>query len=193
MVDYKLPGIWTLTAETTPGYFTSYTDKKGRLHHVVKPISEIRDRAKSIEKSYYSKQYAKTYVNCGKSLGSMPPAAGLALELVPVNNLFTLTPGDNLELEILSDGQPFKGQGTWDATYLGFSTHAEDNFYPETKVEGSRLSILLPHSGRWFVRYSIKTDAPEKLRDKYREMKLTATLTFEIANERKNPKAGTHR
>jgi uncharacterized GH25 family protein len=192
MVDYNIPGIWTLTAQTTPGYFTSFTDKKGKERHAIKPIFKIKDRAKSVEKSYYSKQYAKTYVNCGKFSGPMPPAAGLALELVPLKNIFTLKSGDNLALEILSNGQPFKGKGTWDATYLGFSTVAEDNFYPKNRVEGSRLSIPLPNSGRWFIRYFIKIPAPEKDQDKYLEMKLTATLTFQIDNERKTPKGTGH-
>lgn len=188
MVEYGTPGIWTLTAQTTPGYYTVFTDKKGKERHAIKPISKIKDRAKSIEKSYYSKQYAKTYVNCDKFSGPMPPAAGLALELVPLKDIFTFKPGDTLELAILSEGRPFKGKGTWDATYLGFSTAAEDNFYPKTRVEGSRLSIPLPNPGRWFVRYSIKIPAPEKDQDKYLEMKLTATLTFQVDNERRTPK-----
>ncbi len=188
MVDYNIPGIWTLTAETTPGYFTSFTDKKGRERHAIKPISKIKDRAKSVEKSYYSKQYAKTYVNCGKSPEPMPPATGMALELMPVKDIFTLKPGDSLELEVLSNGLPFTGKGTWDATYLGYSTLAEDNFYPKTQIEGSHLTIPLPNPGRWFIRYFIKIPAPEKERDKYLEMKLTTTLTFQIDNEREPPK-----
>ncbi len=50
---------------------------------------------------------------------------------------------------------------------MGFSTQAEDNFYPQTQVTGSRLSILLSNPGRWFIRYFIKVGAPEQDKDKY--------------------------
>ncbi len=192
MVDYSSPGTWTLTAETSPGYYTVYTDKKGRERHTIKSMSKIKDRAKEVHKSYYAKQYAKTYVNCEQSSKQFPATAGLALELVPVKDLFTLKPGDTLNLEVQLDGKPYTGQGTWDATYLGFSTVAEDNFYPKTPMTGSRLSILIPNSGRWFIRYFIKKDASEEDKDKYLQMKLTATLTFQIDNERKTPKVEGH-
>ncbi|WDP92744.1 MAG: DUF4198 domain-containing protein [Desulfobacter sp.] len=192
MVDYNTPGTWTLTAETTPGYYTVYTDKKGRERHTIKPMARIKERARKVHKSYFAKQYAKTYVNCKTPSQEFPAAVGLPLELVPVKDIFTLKPGDPLELDVMLDGKPYAGKGTWDATYLGFSTLAEDNFYPKTPVEGSRLSIPIPHAGRWFVRYFIKKDAPEADRDNYLQMKLTATLTFQIDNERKTPKAQGH-
>ncbi len=192
MVKYDTPGTWTLAAATTPGYYTIYTDKNGKERHVIKPISAVKDQAKEIHKSYYVKQYAKTYVNCGASSDIFPASAGLALELLPVKDLFTLKPGENLELDVHLDGNPYTGEGTWDATYLGYSTVAEDNFYPKTKVRGSRLSIPIPNTGRWFIRYFIKKDAPEVDKDKYWQMKLTATLTFQIDNERKTPKSKAH-
>ncbi|MCG8620336.1 MAG: DUF4198 domain-containing protein [Desulfobacterales bacterium] len=192
MVNYDAPGTWTLTAETTPGYYTVYTDKKGKERHTIKPMAKIMDRAKEVHKSYFAKQYAKTYVNCERPSATFPARAGLALELVPRTDLFTLKPGDNLELDVYLDGKPYTGKGTWDGTYMGFSTVAEDNFYPKTEVEGSRISVALPDTGRWFIRYFIKKDAPEADKDKYLQMKLTATLTFQIDNERKTPEPEGH-
>ncbi|MCG8632807.1 MAG: DUF4198 domain-containing protein [Desulfobacterales bacterium] len=188
MVDYNTPGTWTLTAETTPGYYTVYTDKKGKERHTIKSMSKIRDKAKEIHKSYFAKQYAKTYVACETPSKNFPARAGLALELVPVNDIFALKPGASLELDIYMDGKLYEGKGTWDATYMGFSTESEDTLYPKTEVTGSRLSIPLPNTGRWFARYSVKVPAPEKDRDKYLQMKLSATLTFQINNKRKTPK-----
>jgi uncharacterized GH25 family protein len=192
MVEYNVPGIWGLTAETTPGYYTFYKDKNGKERHAIKSIDQIKNRLGQVIKSYYSKQYAKTYVKCDTSTGPFPGNLGLPLELVPVQNLFELKPGNTLDLDVYLDGKPYTGKGTWDATYMGFSTQAEDNFYPHTHVEGSRVSILLPNPGRWFIRYFVKKDAPAQDRDKYLEMKLTASLTLQIDNERKMPEPKSH-
>ena len=192
MVEYNAPGIWGLTAETTPGYYTFFKDKNGKERHAIKSIAKIKNRLGQVIKSYYSKQYAKTYVKCGTPTGPFPANLGLPLELVPVKNLFELKPGNTLELDVYLDGKPYTGTGTWDATYMGFSTQAEDNFYPHTEVKGSRVSIPLPNPGRWFIRYFIKVDAPEQDKDKYLQMKLTASLTLQIDNKRKTPKPESH-
>ena len=192
MVDFNTPGFWGLTAETTPGYYTVFKDKKGRERHAIKSIDKIKDKASEVIKSYYSKQYAKSYVKCATPSGPFPGNLGLPLELVPVKSLFDLKPGDTLEFDVYLNGRPYTGKGTWDATYMGFSTVAEDNFYPHTPVEGARVSIPLPNSGRWFIRYSIKKEAPEQDKNRYLEMKLTASLTLQIDNERKTPEPKTH-
>ncbi len=192
MVKYDIPGTWTLTAETIPGYYTIYTDQRGKERHVIKPMSEVKDKAKIISKSYYVKQYAKAYVNCGTSSEIFPASAGLALELIPIKDIFTLKSGDTLALDIHLNGRPYTGEGIWDATYLGFSTVAEDNFYPKTKVVGNRLFIPIPNPGRWFIRYVIKKDAAGDDTKAYRQMKLSATLTFQIDNDRKTPNSKAH-
>lgn len=192
MVEYNVPGIWGLTAETTPGYYTVFKDKNGKERHAIKSIDQIKNRLGRVVKSYYAKQYAKTYVKCQTPTGPFPANLGMPLELVPVQNLFELKPGNTLDLEVYLDGKPYEGNGTWDATYMGFSTQAEDNFYPHTQVEGSKVSIPLPNPGRWFIRYFIKTDAPEQDTDKYLQMKLTASLTLQIDNERRIPVSQSH-
>lgn len=192
MVAYNSPGIWGLTAETTPGYYTVFKDKNGNERHAIKSIDQIKNRLGRVIKSYYAKQYAKTYVKCEEPTGPFPARLGMPLELVPVQNIFELKPGNTLDLEVYLDGKPYMGKGTWDATYMGFSTQAEDNFYPHTQVEGSKFSIGLPNPGRWFIRYFIKKDAPEQDTGKYLQMKLTATLTLQIDNERRLPASKSH-
>lgn len=192
MVKYTSSGIWGLTAETTPGYYTIFKDKNGRERHAVKSMDKIRDQASEIIKSYYAKQYAKSYVKCGDFKGPFPGFLGLPLELIPVNDIFSLKPGDTLDVDVYIDGRPYTGEGTWDATFMGYSTLAEDNFYPRTKVTGTRIKIFLPNAGRWFIRYAVKTKAPDQDKDKYTQMKLSASLTLQIDNERKTPRHVSH-
>lgn len=192
MVDYDTPGTYVLAAETNPGYYTVYIDKKGRERHTIKPKSAIFDKAKEIKKSLYSKQYTKTYVVCETASENFPARIGLPLELVPSKDITTLKPGENLELTVYHMGKPYKGEVVWDATYNGFSTEAEDMFYPKTRVSDGKIRIPITLSGRWFVRCFLKTDATGKDMEKYTRLKHTATLVFQIPNEKKRPKKGTN-
>ncbi|WP_269434976.1 DUF4198 domain-containing protein [Desulfosarcina ovata] len=192
MVDYDIPGSYVLSAETNPGYYTVYVDKKGRERHTIKPKSAVADQAVEIKMSLYSKQYTKTYVVCEHPSPQFPARIGLPLELVPTKDLFQLKTGDVLELKVYFNGVPFAGSGTWDATYMGFSTEPEDNAYPKTEVSGDTLRIPIPVAGRWFVRYSTKTDAQGEARADYTHLKHTATLVFQIPNSRKMSATGSH-
>ncbi len=192
MVAYDTPGTYVLTAETNPGYYTMYIDKNGRKRGTIKPKSQIVDKAKEITKSLYSKQYTKTYVVCEEPSAQFPANIGMPLELVPTKDITQLKAGDDLELEVYFNGTLYEGEGFWDATYMGFSTEAEDNFHQRQSVTGSTLTIPIPNAGRWFVRYFVKLPAPEADKDKYTHMKHTSTLVFQIPNERKTPKADGH-
>ncbi|MCK5231614.1 MAG: DUF4198 domain-containing protein [Desulfobulbaceae bacterium] len=189
MVKYDAPGTYVLAAETNPGYYTVYIDKKGRERQTIKPKNAVIDKAKEIKKSLYSKQYAKTYVVCQTASENFPARIGLPLELVPTGDISALKPGEELKLKVYYNDKPYTGQGTWDATYSGFSTESEDNFYPKTAVSGDTVKIHIPKPGRWFVRYFIKINATGKDLEKYTHMKHTATLVFQISNERKTPEA----
>ncbi len=185
MITYDEPGSYVLAAETNPGYYTVYTDKKGRERHVIKPKSEIMEQARKVTLSLYSKQYTKSYVTCERPSSAFPGRIGQWLELVPVSDISRLKAGGELVLKVYFRGSPYTGPGTWDATYNGFSTEAEDNFYSKTEVSGDTLRIPIPRPGRWFVRYYIKTDAAGADREKYNQEKQTATLVFQIPNKPK--------
>jgi uncharacterized GH25 family protein len=192
MVDYDVPGTYVLTAETNPGYYTVYVDEKGRQRHTIKPKSAIADWAVKIKKSLYSKQYTKTYVVCETPSPQFPARVGLPLELVPTSDVSRLKTGDVLGLNIYFNGEPYAGTGTWDATYMGFSTVAEDNAYPKREISGNTLRIPIPVSGRWFVRFAVKIDAHGEDRANYTQMKHTATLVFQIPNPPKTETTGAH-
>ncbi|MFP4226127.1 MAG: DUF4198 domain-containing protein [Desulfobacterales bacterium] len=183
MVSYDAPGTYVLAAETNPGYYTVYIDKKGRERHTIKPKSAVMEQAKKIRLSLYSKQYTKSYVTCEKPSADFPGRIGQQLELVPVRDVSELKVGEDLELKVYFRGSPYTGRSTWDATYNGFSTRAEDNFHSKTAVSGDTLRIPIPRPGRWYVRYSIKADAVGADREDYNKEKQTASLVFQIPNE----------
>lgn len=192
MVEYDRKGTWALSAWTNPGTYTVYVDKKGRERHTIKPKSAVRDEAQEIVKSLYSRQYTKTYVVCEEPSPEFPARLGLELELAPARDVTSLRPGDDLELRVWFHGEPYDGPGSWDATYAGFSSQAEDNFHMRTEVEGGSFTVPLPNAGRWFVRYFVKVPAQGEEAERFTHAKYTATLVFEVPNERIRPKADGH-
>ena len=180
-VEYDQEGTWMLYSETNPGYYTIFTDKKGKERHAIKPLSKVKDRAAKVHLSLYTKQFTKTYVLCKTPSKQPVPRSGQYLELVPADNLFELTPGDDLEFKVYLDGKPYEGEGSWDATYGGYSTLNEDMFHPKTLAKNGTFSVPLPHAGEWYLRYSIKIPAPESERDNYRELKLSASTVFLVS------------
>lgn len=191
-VKYKTPGTYVLIAETNPGLFAMYTDKKGRSRHSLKPKHTWVENADTIKSSMRSSQWSKTYVTCEKGSEKFPANVGLLFELVPTRDISELKEGGQLELEVYLNGAPYTGEGTWDATYGGFSTEAEDMFIPRIKLRGGKFTVPLEHGGRWFVRYFTKTDADPKNRSEYLTEKRTATLTFIVRNERRRPQPTDH-
>ncbi len=183
MVRYNKAGIWMLTAQTNPGYYTVYKDKQGQEHHAIKPIDEIKNDAAEILLSYLSKQYAKTYVVCESPAQKALPVAGADLELMPSADIFSVKAGQSVQFQVLKDGKPFSGTGSWDATFAGFSTQPEDLFYPPTTIEGDRFTLFIAHPGRWYVRYNTKIPAPESAKEIYRQMKLATSFVFQVDNE----------
>ncbi|MBI9090089.1 MAG: DUF4198 domain-containing protein [Desulfobacterium sp.] len=181
MVDYDTPGTYVLTAETNPGYYTIYIDKKGREHHVIKPKNRVKDKAQKIITSLYCNQYTKTYVVCDTPSPKFPARVGLPLELVPTKDISTLKPGETLELTVWSNGKPFNGEGSWDASYNGYSTEAEEMFYKKTTVaNGETLKVPITQSGRWFIRYSTNIDATGKALNACNQLKQAASLVFQF-------------
>jgi len=186
MVKYDKPGTYVLTAETNPGYYTVYIDKKGRKRHAMKPKDAIIQKAQKVEMSLYSNQYTKTYVVCEKPSAEFPSRISQPLELVPTRDISTVKPGEDLKLEIYYNGEKYNGEGAWDATYNGYSTEPEDYFYPRKKINGNKFSVPVIRSGRWFVRYFLKQDAIGEDAKKCNHLKYTATLVFQVPNEKDN-------
>lgn len=192
IVNYETPGTYVLTAETTPGFFTMWYDKKDRKRHSIKPMSAVADKASRIERSLRSSQWAKSYVACKSPSEVFPANVGLPLELVPEQDVFGLKPKDTLAIQVFKDGKPYVGQGYYDATYNGFSSHAEDMYIPRSEVTGGHFEIPVDVAGRWFVRFFTKTPPAADKQTEYLQEKQTTTLVFEVMGERKRPKIDGH-
>ena len=177
-IEYDQEGTWMHYAETNPGYYTIYLDKKGREHHAIKPLSKVKKRASKILLSVYTTQFTKTYVVCQDATPAPLPRSNQYLELVPADNFLDLKPGDDLKFQVYLDGKPYTGEGSWDASFGGYSTLSEDMFHAKAVSKDGTFSVPVPNAGEWYVRYSIKIPAPEADKDKYHQLKLSTSTVF---------------
>ncbi|WP_415718529.1 DUF4198 domain-containing protein [Maridesulfovibrio sp.] len=191
VINYDMPGTYVLTAATNPGHFTTWMDKKDRKHHSIKPMSAVANRASKIVSSLRSSQWTKTYVVCENPSAVFPAVVGMPMELVPAKDVSMLKKGDVLEMQVYMDGKPYHGDGYWDATYNGFSTQAEDMYIPRQQIVDGKIKLPIDVTGRWFVRFFTKKK-PIKESPDFLQEKRTATLVFEVPNERIRPKIDSH-
>jgi len=192
LVNYEQPGTYTLVAETVPGLYAIYTDKNGRTRHTLQPLHSFIDSAAEVKISLLSRQWAKSYVICDTPSAAPPVPVGLPLELVPLRQVSGLKQGDAIELQVFQHGKPYAGEGSWDATYNGFSTESEDMAVEKSTISGGKIVLPLEASGRWYIRFSTEQPAPEDQRRDYLAEKHSATLSFEVRNDRRRPSAGEH-
>jgi len=191
-IPYEKTGTYVLTAETNPGYFAMYYDLKNRKRHSQKPLNTFIDNAKEVISSMRSSQWTKSYVVSGEASEEFPADVGLPFEMVPMQDITKLKKGDKVEFQVYNNGKPYTGEISWDASYAGFSTVAEDMYFQKAHSPNGRFTMPIDVEGRWFVRVFTKTPAPEDQKHLYLQDKRTTTLVFEVRNKRINPEIDSH-
>jgi hypothetical protein len=180
-VELKAPGIHTVLGESTPGFYNIYADKDGKMHHSTRALDELTDAARVVF-SVRAFQFPKTYVVVGElpQDAESPGPAGAKVEIVPHQAPGTLQAGDRLSFSILFDGKPAPDGTEFDATYMGFSTAAEDYLYMGRTTAGGEGSIDLCHPGVWYIRTHLILPATSDMAKKCRNMLYDATLSLHV-------------
>ena len=161
------PGAYIVAAKRKSGFYTKTTDggkscsKKG---------------LKNVIKCFHSHMCTKAVVNVGEGKGKVNTRIGHPIEIIPLANPADLTAGDDLPVQVLLKGKPFKG--TIYATYVGFST--EDNAFAYTTSTDNKGngSIKILHSGIWMIK--VEHEEPYQDQSECDVESLVATLTFEV-------------
>lgn len=143
-------GGYIIYAERNPGFYTK-TTKGGK--------SVSKQGLEDVISCSYSHKSMKAVANSGAP-GDISKPVGLPLEIIPMDNPATLKVGDYLNIQILLDGKPYRGEIY--GTYAGFST---DNgtfaYVTSTNKEGyGRIRML--HPGTWLLKTSVETDYSDK-------------------------------
>jgi uncharacterized GH25 family protein len=164
--------------ELTAEEFNDYLEHDGVID-----VLEQRRKAGTLDrpaKERYSK-HVKTILQVGKTAtDSYAQQLGYPLEIVPLVNPATLSPGDTLKVRVLADGEPVAGQLVY-ASHAGYHSHDESGDHREaikTRTDGSGVAgIEISRSGRWYVRLIRMLSAGDDGVDYESNW---ATLTFQV-------------
>ncbi len=192
-IELAQPGIYTISGQSTPGYYCMYLDKNQQMHHAVAPLDEIKD-AQRVIMSVLAHQYPKTYLSVGKLENlDVPAFVGAKLEIIPQEYPGALHQGDRLRFQVLYEGSPVPEGTSFDATYLGYSPEMEDYLFTSRPLRDGFGEVDLPNAGVWYIRVVYSVDAPAQLQTKCRQMFYNATLTFLVRKKaRPVPESAHH-
>lgn len=173
-VSIPKAGAHIVCGATTPGLYTMYV-KDGRVHHAFDGFAGHD----SVVLSLYYENYARALIAAGDtdSLAFSRPT-GQALEVIPMVNPYTKRTGDMLGLRVVHNGTPAPFCRI-DATWVGFSDTGAFAYATKTNSKGN-ASIRLLHQGQWIVFATVRKPAGPEHRDKAREEKYTASLSFSV-------------
>ena len=183
------PGAYLVTAHIKPGFFTTTPEgrKWGNKKEIANPIKCTNFHIQ-----------AKTVIIAGGKEQNLTGVAGQPLEIIPLNNLYNLKPGDPLTIKLLFEGKPLP-EATVRATYAGFDAqdiapHKQPpkekmdakkrhhrHFPVETQTDAQGKAVLqLNKAGYWMVMLSYRCPfADAGTCDEYM---YNMAFTFEVPN-----------
>lgn len=180
-------GTGLLGVSTLPkvGDFTakSFADnmKHEGLLHILEARKKSGEDTKPAKKKYA--KHVKTIFQVGnKQSEDFKTVLGYPIELVPMNNPYSLKSGDALSMQLLIEGKPAAGE----MVYAGYAGHQgksknglpHDAFQVKTNTKGI-ITIKLSKAGHWYFRTVHLTKSNDRDAD---YISNTASITFEIKN-----------
>ena len=173
-------GISTLPRinEYTPEIFVENMKHEGLLD-VLAARKKSGEDTNPVKKKY-SKHVKAIFQIGDKRSGDYKTVLGYPIELVPINNPYSLKVGDELSMKLLINGKPKEGIMVY-ASYNdqhGYTKYGTpiDAFKVRTNSQGV-VKIKITEAGHWYFRTVYMVKNPEKDAD---YLSNSATLTFEI-------------
>jgi len=179
VLKLKKEGSWIVAVKSKPGFYTMYLDKNHKMHHKLGPKTGVKGR---IIVSLYYQQFAKTIICAGnKQDKSFSKPVGHKLEIIPLKNPSKLRGcgGHFLPVKVLFNGRPAMFKKVF-ATYLGFSSHADDFAYTTSTDMNGVAKIRLLKPGEWLIKTELKLPPTGDKKEKCNEIHYTATLTLGV-------------
>lgn len=172
-------GPHVVTASRVPGFFTVW-EEGGETRYGAVPMTGLEN----VASSSYNEMYGKALLGVqahGEDDFTTP--VGAVLEVVPLKNPATLSPGPAsarpaLPVQVLFRGEPRPGAEI-SATYVGFSTGLEYAQSTETDADG-KAAFEMSTGGIWIVHAFTSTELREDFQGKAHGENYHATLTFEM-------------
>ena len=173
-------GISTLPRinEYTPEVFVENMKHEGLLG-VIEARKKSGEDSNPVTKKYSN--HVKAIFQIGNKLsGDYKTVLGYPIELIPVNNPYSLKVGDELSMQLLINGKPMPGIMVY-ASFNDKYGYAKDEspldaFKVQTNSAGI-VKIKITEAGHWYFRAVYLIKNPEKDSD---YISNSAAITFEI-------------
>lgn len=176
VVELREAGVHTVVASRKPGVWTYILDGRGERRLM---RGSKRDHAgEPIETSTHYSEFAKTLVVVGKPGEVAPKAAGLAVEIVPLDGPARWLAHRDIRFQVLQDGKAVPIVPVV-ARQVGFKPDDAWSYATETSKKGE-FSIRPDRAGTWIVGIEYRTLMRDDRRDEYDFASFATTLTFEV-------------
>ncbi len=119
----------------------------------------------------------RTSIRVGDPANIAVPGTGGPLEILSLENTFTLTTGADLPVKVLFNGKPISGARVC-ATYAGFSDKPNDFAQTVETAEDGIAVIKIAHKGDWMI--SVTHEIPYSNPKECDTNKYNATMTFDV-------------
>ncbi|MDH3708260.1 MAG: DUF4198 domain-containing protein [Cyclobacteriaceae bacterium] len=181
----KDPGSYVVGVSTLPKMielssedFNNYLAHDGVMDVLNERKKSGEDQKNAREK--YSKHVKAIFQAGASSSGHYKKKLGYPIEFIPVQNPYDLKVNGDLQVQLLSKGQPVSNQLVY-ASYAGFHGHSDTGGHVEaikTRTNNKGVAtITLSKAGHWYVRAIHMVKSNEEGVDYESNW---ATLTFEI-------------
>jgi uncharacterized GH25 family protein len=176
VVELKDAGTYQVLVGRKAGIYTYILDEDGSRVLKRGPKSAVKDG--QIDYALRSQQYAKAVIVVGRPSVEPIKAAGLPIEIVPLDGPAAWKCGKDLRFRALLKSKPLSA-AELTARYVGFKPDSAWCYATTTNRDGE-ASVRPSQAGTWVLKVNTRLLATGADRQEYDYDSFTATLTLEI-------------
>ncbi|NBO91775.1 MAG: DUF4198 domain-containing protein [Planctomycetia bacterium] len=177
VVELKEPGVHQVAVARKYSTYTYIFDEEGQRQ--LKRGSKLDQGAAKIDAATKSLQCAKAMITVGKPSDKGPLAAGLPIEIIPLDGPAKWTNAATLRFQVLLEGKPLSTAEVV-ARPIGFKPDNAWNYATMSNRKGE-FNIVASQAGTWVIKVHTQRLATGKVREEYDFESFTATLSLEVA------------
>ncbi len=176
VVEVKEMGTYQVLVGRKAGIYTYVFDEEGS--RVLKRGPKTAFKDSKIDHALRSQQYAKALIVVGPASTEPVKAAGLPIEIVPLDGPAAWQCGKTLRFQVLLEGKPLSAVELT-ARYVGFKPDSGWCYATTTNRDG-QAQVRPSQPGTWVLKVNKKRHTKGAEREQYDLDSFTATLTLEI-------------
>lgn len=177
VVELPAAGVYQVAVARKVSLYSYVVDEDGTRQ--LKRGGKSAHAGANLAEATKSQQCAKALIVVGKAPEQAPAAAGLPVEIVPLDAPARWASNTALRFRVLLDGKPLTGAEVV-ARPVGFKPDNAWSYATASDRKGE-FSLVASRAGTWVLKAQVKRLVQGKAREEHDFESYTATLTLEIA------------